>query len=237
MKGFVKLDHDRNFVNNPQKDAYQISSQLNEGGYLLHPSQNLEKANLQNCEAKKQQDEECAYLRTLVKDLETAVVVMACNRADYLERTLESVLRYLFTFKVSIDGADEHVKSKALSYSRLTYMQHHSMAAIENYKGSSLGQFFKQYLEPIKLNDVPMGKHYFLRAQDKYPRYFADLVGKAKPVHGTDAVLKAYNIDGDVRIQYNDQPDFERIARQFGIFDEWKARVMQSSIILEAADQ
>jgi alpha-1,3-mannosyl-glycoprotein beta-1,2-N-acetylglucosaminyltransferase len=26
----------------------------------------------------------------------------------------------------------------------------------------------------------------------------------------------------DVRIQYNDQEDFERIARQFGIFEEWK---------------
>ena len=45
---------------------------------------------------------------------------------------------------------------------------------------------------------------------------------KAKPVHGTDAVLKAYNIEGDVRIQYRDQPDFEWIAHQFGIFEEWK---------------
>lgn len=45
---------------------------------------------------------------------------------------------------------------------------------------------------------------------------------KAKPIRGTDLVLKARNIGGDVRIQYNDQPDFERIARQFGIFEEWK---------------
>lgn len=48
------------------------------------------------------------------------------------------------------------------------------------------------------------------------------MVKNAKPVHGTDAVLKAYNIEGDVRVQYKDQPDFERIAHQFGIFDEWK---------------
>ena len=58
--------------------------------------------------------------------------------------------------------------------------------------------------------------------QDKYVKHFAELVKNAKPVYGADAVLKAYNIDGDVRIQYRDQMDFEFIARQFGIFEEWK---------------
>jgi alpha-1,3-mannosyl-glycoprotein beta-1,2-N-acetylglucosaminyltransferase len=53
-------------------------------------------------------------------------------------------------------------------------------------------------------------------------KFFADILKKAKPIQGTDVVLKAYNIDGDVRIQYKDQSDFERIARQFGIFEEWK---------------
>lgn len=91
--------------------------------------------------------------------------------------------------------------------------------------GSSLGQFFKQYLEPIKMNDVQvdwksMDLSYLL--EDNYPRYLANIISNAKPVRGTDAVLKAYNIDGDVRIQYEDQRDFERVARQFGIFEEWK---------------
>jgi hypothetical protein len=53
-------------------------------------------------------------------------------------------------------------------------------------------------------------------------KFFANILEKAKSIEGTDVVLKAYNIDGDVRIQYNDQFDFERIARQFGIFEEWK---------------
>ena len=48
------------------------------------------------------------------------------------------------------------------------------------------------------------------------------MVKNAKPVYGPDVVLKAYNIDGDVRIQYRDKADFERIAHQFGIFEEWK---------------
>ncbi|ONK64217.1 uncharacterized protein A4U43_C07F23350 [Asparagus officinalis] len=88
-----------------------------------------------------------------------------------------------------------------------------------------MGQFFKQYLEPIKLNDVhvdwkSMDLAYLM--EDKYLSYFAKIVSDAKPAYGADAVLKAFNIDGDVRIQYNDQADFERIARQFGVFEEWK---------------
>jgi len=51
-------------------------------------------------------------------------------------------------------------------------------------------------------------------------------VRKAKPIQGTDAVLKASNIEGDVRIHYKDQPDFERIARQLGIFQEWKVYLL-----------
>ncbi|KAG1362687.1 putative Alpha-1,3-mannosyl-glycoprotein 2-beta-N-acetylglucosaminyltransferase [Cocos nucifera] len=89
-----------------------------------------------------------------------------------------------------------------------------------------MGQFFKKYLEPIKLNDVhvdwrTMDLSYLI--QDIFVRHFAKLVADAKPVHGGhDAVLKAHNTDGDVLIQYRDQADFEQIARQFGIFEEWK---------------
>lgn len=53
-------------------------------------------------------------------------------------------------------------------------------------------------------------------------KYFAKMVLDAKPVRGPDTALKASNIDGDARIQYRDQSDFEQIARQFGIFQEWK---------------
>ncbi|KAK1273111.1 Alpha-1,3-mannosyl-glycoprotein 2-beta-N-acetylglucosaminyltransferase [Acorus gramineus] len=91
--------------------------------------------------------------------------------------------------------------------------------------GSSMGQFFNQYLRPIKMNDVrvdwtSMDLSYL--KEDKFPKHFAKMVSDAKPFYGFDAVRKSYNIDGDVRIQYNDQADFERIARQFGIFEEWK---------------
>lgn len=48
------------------------------------------------------------------------------------------------------------------------------------------------------------------------------MVRKAKPLRGADAVLKARNMEGDVRILYENQLQFEDVARQFGIFEEWK---------------
>ncbi|KGN43345.1 alpha-1,3-mannosyl-glycoprotein 2-beta-N-acetylglucosaminyltransferase [Cucumis sativus] len=335
---------------------------------------------------RKRSFEERLQLKALIQDLErkglhqltdktqepvAAVVIMACNRADYLERTIKSVLKYQTTVAskypvfVSQDGSNPDVKNKALSYDRLTYMQHLDYAEVEterpgeliayykiarhykwaldqlfykhnfsrviileddmeiapdffsyfeaaailldkdktimavsswndngqkqfvhdsyvlyrsdffpglgwmltksiwdelspkwpkaywddwlrlkdNHKGrqfirpevcrtynfgehgSSMGQFFKQYLEPIKLNDIQidwMSMDLSYLMEDNYVKYFADLIRKAKPVYGNDAVMKAYNVMGDVRIEYRDQSDFERIARQFGIFEEWK---------------
>ncbi|CAL5376890.1 unnamed protein product [Camellia sinensis] len=344
-------------------------------------------------EKRNRQDQECRQLRSLIQDLErkglekiidkvqvpmAAVVIMACNRADYLGRTVESILKYQssvaskYPLFVSQDGEDPHVRSKALSYNQLTYMQHldyepvhterpgeliayykiarhykwamdqlfykHNFSRViileddmeiapdffdyfeaaatlldsdksimavsswndngqkqfvhdpyvlyrsdffpglgwmlsksiwdelspkwpkaywddwlrlkENHKGrqfirpevcrtynfgehgSSLGQFFKQYLEPIKLNDVQvdwksMDLSYMM--EDNYVKHFADMVKKAKPVYGVDAVLKAYNIDGDVCVHYKDQADFERFAHQFGIFEEWKDGVPRTA--------
>ncbi|KAF3434877.1 hypothetical protein FNV43_RR21964 [Rhamnella rubrinervis] len=98
-------------------------------------------------------------------------------------------------------------------------------------KGSSMGQYFKQYLEPIKLNDVlvdwkSMDLNYLMK--DKYVKHFASIVEKAKPVYGNDLILKL-NIGGDVRIRYKDQSDFERIAGMFGIFEEWKDGVPRTA--------
>lgn len=45
-------------------------------------------------------------------------------------------------------------------------------------------------------------------------------------------MLKVYNIDNDVRIKYNDQHDFERIAGMFGIFEEWKVILSSSFLYL-----
>ncbi|XP_039173013.1 alpha-1,3-mannosyl-glycoprotein 2-beta-N-acetylglucosaminyltransferase isoform X4 [Eucalyptus grandis] len=316
--------------------------------------------------------------RRMDKTQVAAVVIMACNRADYLERTIKSILKHQnavaskYPLFVSQDGSNAQVKEKALSYDQLTYMQHldskplqterpgeliayykiarhykwaldklfyeHKFSRViileddmeiapdffdyfeaaaalmekdktimavsswndngqkqfvhdpeilyrsdffpglgwmltkstwnelspkwpkaywddwlrlqENHKGrqfirpevcrtynfgehgSSLGQFFRQYLEPIKLNDVQVdwkSKDLNYLMEDEYIKHFAAILKDAKPIYGADAVLKASNIQGDVRVQYKDQPDFERIAQQFGVFQEWKDGVPRTA--------
>ncbi|KAK8636602.1 hypothetical protein V6N13_124346 [Hibiscus sabdariffa] len=65
--------------------------------------------------------------------------------------------------------------------------------------------------------------------EDKYAKYVAGILKMAKPVRGTDLALMTSNIEGDVRIQYKDQSDFENIARQFGVFEEWKDGVPRTA--------
>ncbi|MFS8016329.1 putative alpha-1,3-mannosyl-glycoprotein 2-beta-N-acetylglucosaminyltransferase [Helianthus anomalus] len=93
----------------------------------------------------KRQEQECERLRAVVQDLEkkgvrslikdaqvpvAAVVIMACNRADYLEWTINSILKYhssvavKFPIFVSQDGSNADVRTKAMGYDQLTYMQH-----------------------------------------------------------------------------------------------------------------
>ncbi|WOL13431.1 alpha-1,3-mannosyl-glycoprotein 2-beta-N-acetylglucosaminyltransferase [Canna indica] len=93
------------------------------------------------------------------------------------------------------------------------------------FQGSSMGQFFNQYLEPIRLNDAHVDwKSVDLSylTEDKFLIHFAKMVSDARPIQGADVILKEQNIDSDMRIKYNDQRHFEQIARQFGIFEEWK---------------
>ena len=52
-----------------------------------------------------------------------------------------------------------------------------------------------------------------------------EMVLKATAISGNDVASKAYNVEGDVRIQYYSQAEFERLARQFGIFEEWKVNM------------
>ncbi|KAI3774210.1 hypothetical protein L1987_48755 [Smallanthus sonchifolius] len=291
------------------------------GGIHIQPSASVTCVS----EKVKQQQEEREQLRTLVQNLErkgvknlfqqnqvpvAAVVIMACNRADYLERTIKSILKYhtsassKFPVFVSQDGSNSDVKTKALSYKQLTYMQHldyepvhterpgeliayykiarhykwaldqlfykhnfnrviileddmeispdffnyfeagadlldkdKSIMAISSWndngqkqfvhdpyykkiiKGGSL--FVQKFAERTTLIDwKSMNLTYLM--EDKFVKHFADLVKGANPLYGTDFILKMNNIKGDARINYRDQLHFEEIARQFGIFEEWK---------------
>uniref|UniRef100_A0A0E0GFE3 Alpha-1,3-mannosyl-glycoprotein 2-beta-N-acetylglucosaminyltransferase n=1 Tax=Oryza nivara TaxID=4536 RepID=A0A0E0GFE3_ORYNI len=264
-------------------------------------------------EMKIRQDEERVHLKILIQDLEkrsvqtlvnnnvapvAAVVVMACNRPDYLQRTVESILKYQtsvaskFPLFISQDGINGEVKKKALSYNEITYMQHLDLEPVRTERPGELIAYYKiakhykwaldelfikhNFARVIILEDdmeiAPDFFDYFEAAaklldndktimavsswndngqkqfvydprvkhgailqtikwnsedlsylkEDKFLIQFGKDVASATPLHGSDAALKAHNMDADVRIQYNDQEDFERIARQFGIFEEWK---------------
>ncbi|KAA3463043.1 alpha-1,3-mannosyl-glycoprotein 2-beta-N-acetylglucosaminyltransferase isoform X2 [Gossypium australe] len=74
---------------------------------------------------------------------------MACNRADYLERTVASVLKYQssvaskYPLFVSQDGSDPRVKTKALSYKELTYMQHIDYDPVHTDRPGELIAYYK----------------------------------------------------------------------------------------------
>ncbi|KAK8658413.1 hypothetical protein V6N13_036620 [Hibiscus sabdariffa] len=116
-------------------------------------------------EGKKRKDQECAQLKALINDLEkkalqriinktqvpvAAVVIMACNRADYLVRTVASVLKYQssvaskYPLFISQDGSDPNVKTKALSYyNQLTYMQHIDYDPVHTERPGELIAYYK----------------------------------------------------------------------------------------------
>ncbi|CAO2170283.1 unnamed protein product [Urochloa humidicola] len=110
------------------------------------------------------QDEERAHLRILIQDLEkrsvqnlpnnnvfpvAAVVIMACNRPDYLERTVESILKYQtsvaskFPLFISQDGTNGDVKKKALDYKQIAYMQHVDLEPVQTERPGELTAYYK----------------------------------------------------------------------------------------------
>ncbi|XP_008794450.1 alpha-1,3-mannosyl-glycoprotein 2-beta-N-acetylglucosaminyltransferase-like isoform X9 [Phoenix dactylifera] len=115
-------------------------------------------------EEKKLQDEEFTHLKALVQDLEkkglqsllnnlevpvAAVVIMACNRPDYLQRTIQSVLKYQtsvaskFPLFVSQDGTNRDVKNMALSFKQLTYLQHLDFTPVHTERPGELIAYYK----------------------------------------------------------------------------------------------
>ncbi|KAF8020848.1 hypothetical protein BT93_G1305 [Corymbia citriodora subsp. variegata] len=99
----------------------------------------------------------------------------------------------------------------------------------ENHKG-------RQFIRPEVCRTYNFGEHVDWKSkdlsylmEDEYIKHFAEILKNAKPINGADAVLKASNVQGDVRVHYKDQPDFERIARQFGVFQEWKDGVPRTA--------
>ncbi|KAJ4866862.1 hypothetical protein Rs2_51604 [Raphanus sativus] len=114
---------------------------------------------------KNRQDQQLVQLKDLIHTFESkgiaklteggqqvplaAVVIMACSRADYLQRTVNSVLKYQtpiaskYPLFISQDGSNQAVKSKALSYNQLTYIQHLDFEPVVTERPGELIAYYK----------------------------------------------------------------------------------------------
>ncbi|GFQ01845.1 alpha-1 3-mannosyl-glycoprotein 2-beta-n-acetylglucosaminyltransferase [Phtheirospermum japonicum] len=146
-------------------DAIEAENQCSRQTRLLIDQISSQQGRIVSLEEEmKRQDQECRQLRALVQDLQrkgfeklvgdaqvpvAAVVVMACNRADYLDRTIKSIKKYQspiaarYPLFISQDGSDPHVKSKGLSYDQLTYMQHLDFEPVHTEHPGELIAYYK----------------------------------------------------------------------------------------------
>ncbi|KAL2630802.1 hypothetical protein R1flu_015488 [Riccia fluitans] len=91
--------------------------------------------------------------------------------------------------------------------------------------GVGMGHFFKQYLEPIRLNDQLVdwkSKDLTYLFEPNYAAESGALVSQAMPVSASNELQVASRVDGDVRVEYTRQSEFEHLAATFGVFRELK---------------
>ena len=105
-------------------------------------------------------------------------------------------------------------------------------------QGASVGQYFKQYLQPMRLNDQPadfsrIGAELALLADgSEYHRHFLVTVQKATEVRTLQDLLSAAGrggYDEGLRISYEQNGGFETLARRIGLMPDIKFNVIRGS--------
>eukprot|EP00850_Spirogloea_muscicola_P008380 SM000044S16027 [mRNA] locus=s44:605471:610565:+ [translate_table: standard] len=100
--------------------------------------------------------------------------------------------------------------------------------------GSSMGQYFDQYLRPIKLNDVKVdwkSKDLSYLLGEEYPKNLSKQVADARLVEDVEAIVGMDELKEDVRIVYkpNTEAAFKVLAAKFGVFQDWKDNVPRTA--------
>ena len=96
-------------------------------------------------------------------------------------------------------------------------------------KGSSHGQYYDKYLKPIKLNNIMVD--WQNQAVDYLePKAYAQMIGRkmtsAKPLTSVEEV-KLHT--GTVKLMYDGKQEYEKLADEIGIIDDWKDGVPRAS--------
>lgn len=100
--------------------------------------------------------------------------------------------------------------------------------------GSSMGQFYYKYLMPIKLNEVLVdwkSKDLSFLEEERFDRAFGGFIANAILIPNLEGngLQMVESAKGDVKIVYNSQRHFQVLARQFGVFEEWKDGIPRTS--------
>ncbi|CAL8465720.1 g5256 [Coccomyxa elongata] len=91
--------------------------------------------------------------------------------------------------------------------------------------GSSKGMFFSQFLEPIRLNREPVD---WMAADLSYlelPRYDEEMRAMLAAAKVVGSVEDVAGLSGDVKLLYDSQPHYEKLAAGFGMLLEWRDAV------------
>ncbi|CAI5465297.1 unnamed protein product, partial [Closterium sp. Yama58-4] len=101
--------------------------------------------------------------------------------------------------------------------------------------GSSMGQYFSQYLAPIKLNTEPINwaqKDLSYLLDVSYPSYMLSQLRSARLIPraavNTEVVTPS-ELGYDVMVEYRDESSFAELAGELGVFQEWKAGVPRTA--------
>jgi len=98
-------------------------------------------------------------------------------------------------------------------------------------KGSSKGQFFRNYLKPIRKNEELVdweNRDLRFLLQPAYDKYFISIVAGAKVQTLDDGVRRA-KAGETVAVVYHSEKEFQLIAKATGIFNEWKDGVPRTA--------
>ncbi|KAK9842099.1 hypothetical protein WJX81_008345 [Elliptochloris bilobata] len=96
-------------------------------------------------------------------------------------------------------------------------------------RGTSQGQFYRRYLQPIRLNDLDVDWERVDLSYLEKRRFASDFMralGAARPARNPHAAQMAV---GDALLRYTSQSDYERIASFFGMMSDWKDGIPRAS--------
>ncbi|CAI7866857.1 unnamed protein product, partial [Closterium sp. NIES-54] len=98
-----------------------------------------------------------------------------------------------------------------------------------------MGQYFSQYLAPIRLNTEPINwaqKDLSYLLDVSYPSYMLSQLRSARliPLAAVNTeVVTPSELGYDVMVEYRDESSFAELAGEFGVFQEWKAGVPRTA--------